>query len=114
MSDNIKYLTDATYTDTVNASETPIIVDFWAPWCGPCRSMAPVFEELADEYVDRVTFAKVNTDENSATPGSLGIRGIPTLILYVGGEEADRMVGFAPKPVLQRKLDALLEDTDAS
>lgn len=109
MSDDIKHVTDASYQQDVLEADSPVLVDFWAPWCGPCRMIAPVVEELAKEYAGKVTFAKMNTDENPDTPSSLGIRGIPTLILYVNGEEADRLVGFAPKPVLKRKIDALLE-----
>jgi len=108
MSDDIKHVTDASYQQDVLEADSPVLVDFWAPWCGPCRMIAPVVEELAKEYSGKVTFAKMNTDENPDTPGNLGIRGIPTLILYLNGEEADRMVGFAPKPVLKRKIDALL------
>jgi len=109
MSDKIVNVTDASYQQDVLESKLPVVVDFWAPWCGPCRMLAPVVEQLADEYAGQFVFAKVNTDENSAVPGKLGIRGIPTLIIYVDGEEADRNVGFATKQVLKRKLDAVLE-----
>ncbi|MBM3189856.1 MAG: thioredoxin [Chloroflexi bacterium] len=108
MSERIKHLTDQDFQSELKAATLPLLVDFWAPWCGPCRMIAPVIEELAKEYEGKIAFAKVNTDENPATPGNLGIRGIPTLILFVGGEEHDRMVGFAPKPALQKKLDAVL------
>ena len=111
MSDRIKQVTDASYQEDVLESPVPVVVDFWAPWCGPCRMMAPVFEELAEEYDGQVTFVKMNVDENPATPGKLGIRGIPTLIIYWDGEEADRMVGFAPKVVLKRKIGAILAET---
>ena len=113
MSENIVQVTDASFKQDVLEAEAPVIVDFWAPWCGPCRALAPVIEQLAEEYAGKVTFAKVNTDENPATPGQLGIRGIPTLIMYLGGEEADRMVGFAPKPAIKKKLDALVEASQA-
>ncbi|MHB0856459.1 MAG: thioredoxin [Anaerolineae bacterium] len=114
MGERIKHVTDASYQQDVLESSTPVMVDFWAPWCGPCRMLAPVVDELAEEYAGRITFAKVNTDENPAIPSRLGIRGIPTLILYVDGEEADRMVGFARKPELKSKLDAVLAESDSA
>ena len=111
MAGNIVLVTDATYQEDVLEAAQPVVVDFWAPWCGPCRMIAPVIEQLADEYKGRVTFAKMNTDENPDTPSKLGIRGIPTLILYVDGAEAERLVGFAPKAKLQSKIDAVLVET---
>jgi len=112
MSDKVKHVNDASYADDVLGADKPVIVDFWAPWCGPCRMVAPIIEDLADEYDGKLIVAKMNTDENPTTPGSLGIRGIPTMIVYIDGEEVDRMVGFAPKPVLKRKIDALLAEVD--
>ena len=108
MSDVMKYTSDATFEQDVLKSALPVIVDFWAPWCGPCKMMAPIFEELAQEYVGKVTFVKLNTDDNMNTPGTLGIRGIPTLILFSAGAEVTRMVGFSPKQVLKTKLDAAI------
>ncbi|MHB1294189.1 MAG: thioredoxin [Anaerolineae bacterium] len=114
MGERIKHVTDASYQHDVLESETPVMVDFWAPWCGPCRMLAPVVDELAEEYAGRITFAKVNTDENPGVPSRLGIRGIPTLILYVDGEEADRMVGFSRKAELRSKLEAVLAEPHAT
>jgi thioredoxin 1 len=113
MSDQVKHVTDASFQQDVLESDTPVLVDFWAPWCGPCRMIAPVVEQLAEEYDGRLAVVKMNTDENMETPTSLGIRGIPTLILFADGEEADRIVGVTPKPTLKRKIDAILEKETA-
>ena len=111
MSDNIVHVTDDSYQADVLDAENPVVVDFWAPWCGPCKMLGPVLEELAGEYAGKITFAKVNTDESVDRAGTLGIRSIPTLVFYSNGQEADRMTGFAPKPALKAKLDALLKTT---
>jgi thioredoxin 1 len=102
------HVTDETFQQEVLNSPLPVLVDFWAPWCGPCRMIAPIVEDLAKAYDGRAVMAKMNTDENAAMAGQLGIMGIPTLILFKDGVEADRVVGFAPRKVFEEKLDALL------
>jgi thioredoxin 1 len=86
-----------------------MVVDFWAPWCGPCMVMAPVIEELAGEYADRVIFGKLNTDENPATTERFAVMGIPTLLFLQGGTEVERIVGAVPKQEIRSVLDRLLE-----
>lgn len=89
-------------------SDVPVIIDFFADWCMPCRMMAPEFEALSKEYTDTLKFAKVNTDENGELSNKFGVEGIPCLILTKGGKEIDRIVGFSPRDVLKRKIDSLL------
>ena len=95
-------------TEVINNADTPTLVDFWAPWCGPCRMVAPIVEELAGEYEGRVKFVKVNTDENPAVSGRYGIRSIPTLLVFQGGEVKGQIVGFRPKSELKNRLDTVL------
>jgi thioredoxin 1 len=103
--DNIQTLTDANFEQTVNQSATPILVDFWADWCGPCRRLAPTVDELATDYRGRVVVAKMNVDENPATPMRFSIRGIPTLLLFKGGQIVEQIVGLADKDSLKRLID---------
>ncbi len=97
MSENIVNVTDSTFETLILKSDTPALVDFWASWCAPCRAIAPLVEEIAGQYVGKVTVAKMNVDENPATPGRYGVRGIPTLILFKGGKVVDQVVGAVPK-----------------
>jgi len=93
----------------VMQSKTPVLVDFWAPWCGPCRMVAPVVDELAGEYAETVNFGKVNVDENPQIASRYGIMSIPTLIIFKEGKPFTNIVGFKPKAELKQSLDAALE-----
>lgn len=106
--DNIIHVTDAEFESKVLKSNTPVIVDFWAPWCAPCRLIAPILEDLAKEYGDKIVVAKVNTDENPQWAMKYGVRGIPTMLFIKDGDVADQMVGAAPKPMIQQRLDNIL------
>ncbi len=101
-------VTDATFDQDVVKAQQPVMVDFWAPWCGPCRMVAPIVEELAEEYDGKVAFVKLNTDDNPATAARYGIRSIPTLLVFKGGEPVGQIVGFRPKSDLRKRLDAAL------
>lgn len=90
-------VTDAEFAQKVLQSDKPVVVDFWAPWCGPCRAIAPILDKLAGEYDGRLTIAKVNTDEEIQNASQLGIQGIPTLIVFKGGKEVARLVGSRPE-----------------
>jgi thioredoxin 1 len=103
-SENIQTLTDANFEATVNQPQ-PVLVDFWAEWCGPCRRLAPTVDELANDYTGRVVVAKMNVDENPATPMRFSIRGIPTLLLFKGGQLVEQVVGLADKDSLKKLLD---------
>ena len=101
-------VSDEEFEAKVLKSEVPVMVDFWAPWCGPCRSVAPILDELAGEYEGKVQIVKVNTDEHSQNAAKYGVRGIPTLIFFRDGEEVDRIVGAGPKSLYKNKLDELV------
>ncbi|WP_299444912.1 thioredoxin [uncultured Phycicoccus sp.] len=99
---------DATFDADVIKSDKPVLVDFWAPWCGPCRAVAPVLEEIARDHGDKVSVVKLNTDENPQITGKLGITSIPTMHVYLGGEIVKTIIGARPKPVLLRELEPFL------
>ncbi len=103
-----KTVTDASFGQEVLGASKPVLVDFWAEWCGPCRMIAPALEELSDELGDRVTIAKLNIDENPEAPTKYGVRGIPTMILFKNGEPAATKVGAEPKSRLQGWLEGQL------
>jgi thioredoxin 1 len=101
-------LNDSNFNEQVINSDKPVLVDFWAEWCGPCRMVGPVVEELAKEYEGRAVIGKVNVDENSGVAAQFGIRNIPTLLIFKNGQIVDKQVGVAPKNVLAQKIDAQL------
>ncbi len=108
MSDIVKSVTNDTFEQEVLKAPNLVMVDFWATWCGPCKIVAPVVEELAREYEGKAKFAKVNTDENADLASKYNIRGIPTLIFFKDGEVKDQVVGAVPKAQLKSKIDSLL------
>jgi len=99
---------DATFDQEVLKSEQPVLVDFWAVWCGPCKAIAPTVDAVAANYAGRLKVTKVNVDENGATPSRYGIRGIPALLFFKGGKVADQVVGYVPQDVIEEKVKRLL------
>ncbi len=104
----ITHVTDATFESEVVKAAKPVLVDFWAAWCGPCKMLAPVLENLASEYGDKLKIVKLNVDENPTTPGKLGIMGIPTLVLYGNGEVIGKSVGYKSFNELKSFIDSTL------
>ncbi len=105
MSTNVKVLTDAGFAADVENASGVVVVDFWAPWCGPCRMVAPVIEQLATEYAGRVTFGKLNVDENPMVAARYGIRSIPTIGIFKDGEPVDGVIGAVPKQHLAKAIE---------
>jgi len=101
-------VSDATFDQEVLQSEQPVLVDFWASWCGPCKAIAPSVEAVAAAYAGRLKVTKVNVDQNGAAPSRFGIRGIPALLFFKGGKVADQIVGFVPQDVIEEKVQKLL------
>jgi thioredoxin 1 len=101
-------VTDANFEEVVLQSDKPVLVDFWAEWCGPCRMIGPLVSELADDYKDRAVITKMDVDSNPGTAAKFGIRNIPTILFFKGGDIADKQVGAVPKTILAAKIDALL------
>jgi thioredoxin 1 len=108
---NLINVTDAEFQEKVLESDLPVVVDFWAPWCGPCRMIAPVLEEVAKENEGKVVIAKVNTDENPKWAMNFGVQGIPTLLFISGGEVRDQQVGAGPAPALKSRVVAFLDES---
>jgi thioredoxin 1 len=101
-------VTDNNWETEVLKADQPVLVDFWAPWCGPCRMVAPIVDELATEYDGKVKFLKLNTDDNTQTASRYGVRSIPTLMMFKGGEAVDHVIGFRPKSQLKQTIEKAL------
>ncbi|HHD11660.1 MAG TPA: thioredoxin TrxA [Deltaproteobacteria bacterium] len=108
MAENVIEVTDANFDSVILKSDVPALVDFWAEWCAPCRAIAPLVEEVAEEYAGKIKVAKLNVDENPSTPGKYGVRGIPTLILFKDGQVVDQIVGAVPKDQIKALIDRAL------
>ena len=107
-SDKIINLNTENFKTVIAAAATPVLVDFWAPWCGPCKAIAPILDELAEEFAGKLRIAKVNIDENDTLAAEHGIRAIPTMLLFKGGQVAEQFVGMVPKATLKDKITAKL------
>ncbi|MEW5723267.1 MAG: thioredoxin [Thermodesulfobacteriota bacterium] len=106
--DNLLHVGDGDFETSVLKSDLPVLVDFWAAWCGPCQAIGPTIEELADEYAGRIKVAKLNVDENQKTPGRYGIRAIPTLMVFKGGQVAEQITGAVGKSQIVQALEKVL------
>ena len=104
-SDKIVHVTDASFDQEVLKSPTPVLIDFWVPWCAPCRAIAPIIDDLAGEYSGRLKVVKMNVDDNPQTPGRYGVRGIPNLLIIKGGQVKEQIIGAVPKGTLVKAVD---------
>jgi thioredoxin len=105
---DVQQVSDGSFDNDVLKSDIPVLIDFWAPWCGPCKAIAPVVEELAKEYGGRLKVMKMNVDDNPQTPSRYGVRGIPNLILFKGGQVQDQIVGAVPKAQLVKAINQVV------
>jgi thioredoxin 1 len=108
-SEHLVHLNDGNYEEKIGKSEKPVLVDFWAPWCGPCKAIGPFIEELAESYKDRAVIAKINVDESKNAASAYGVRSIPTLILFKGGKVFDTIIGLVPKERLEELINKALQ-----
>lgn len=108
MAEGIIEINDSNFDAEVLKSETPVLIDFWAPWCGPCRAISPIIEEIASEYGDKIKIVKCNVDDNPVTPGKYGVRAIPTLIFFKDGDVTDQITGMVAKAKLIESIDKIV------
>jgi thioredoxin len=108
MADNIAHVSDDDFDNEVLQSPLPVLIDFWAPWCGPCKAIAPIVEQLAGEYAGKLKIVKLNVDDNPRTPARYGVRGIPNLILFKGGQVQQQIVGAVPKAHLVKAISTVV------